>query len=115
MYKNRKWVVLLSVFIVIFFDYFNISQISFIASIVSFTAFYFIVYEIILQIIKYLYPETYNYLFKFINGNLKLNTKWHNNDPLTLWQKSKISLFMLFIHITTLLFVYYINFMYYYG
>lgn len=72
-------------------------------------ALYIALFEVVLQIIKFTFRETYNYLINFINGNMKLNREISNHKPLTLWQKTQTALFILLLHLAGLIATYFIT------
>lgn len=100
----RCLIFFVSIFMLIAFEYTNLTDKGFLFRIINALAGYFVIYEIMLQFIRVLYRDTYNYLMQYLDGNIKLNRQLHDNDPLTLFEKTKTVLMVVSIHLLSIIF-----------
>lgn len=108
--KTRWSIFLVSIITIIGLDYLYLPQQSSFFKIVNAIAVYFVNYEIMLQFIRILYNDIYHYMMRFLNGNIKLNGELHGKSTLSLWEKSKLALAIVAIHLLSIIFTYFINF-----
>jgi sulfopyruvate decarboxylase TPP-binding subunit len=98
----RSILFIISIVVLIGFDTTNLQQHAFLFKVINAMAAYYVLYEFTLQLIRIFYRGVYDYLMHFLDGNIKLNKPLHDRDPLSLYEKSKTVMVIIFIHLFTL-------------